>query len=136
MSRRLVGENFFAFRGRMVFDRQSLSSVRCCFRMSRAERQTEHLINGRMASADGPIRTFPLMGIKGSPPHLHDRRLLTLEDTVEFFNMIQGLKLTADEKKALVALMSALKHSSGSLIPLRVLVETVRSLQVRTASNG
>ncbi len=49
-------------------------------------------INGRMASADGPIKTFPLRGIKDSPPYLHDGRLLTLEDTVEFFNLIQGLQ--------------------------------------------
>ena len=39
------------------------------------------MINGRMASADGPIKTFPLRGIKDSPPYLHDGRLLTLEDT-------------------------------------------------------
>ncbi len=66
------------------------------------------MINGRMASADGPIKTFPLRGIKESPPYLHDGRLLTLEDVVEFFNLIQGLKLTAEEKKALVAFMRAL----------------------------
>ncbi len=66
------------------------------------------MINGRMAAADGPIKTFTLRGIKDSPPYLHDGRLLTLEDTVEFFNLIQGLKLTADEKKALVAFMRAL----------------------------
>lgn len=66
------------------------------------------MINGRMASADGPIKTFPLRGIKESPPYLHDQRLLTLEDTVEFFNMIQQLKLTPEEKKALVAFMRAL----------------------------
>ncbi len=66
------------------------------------------MINGRMASADGPIKTFPLRGIKDSPPYLHDGRLLTLEDTVEFFNLIQGLKLTDEEKKALVAFMRAL----------------------------
>lgn len=66
------------------------------------------MINGRMASADGPIKTFPLRGIKDSPPYLHDRRLMTLEDTVEFFNMIQELKLTAEEKQALVAFMRAL----------------------------
>ena len=66
------------------------------------------MINGRMASADGPIKTFPLRGIKDSPPYLHDGRLLTLEDTVEFFNLIQELKLTDKEKKALVAFMLAL----------------------------
>ena len=63
------------------------------------------MINGRMASADGPIKTFPLRGIKDSPPYLHDGRLLTLEDTVEFFNLVLGLKLTEQEKKDLVAFM-------------------------------
>ena len=52
-------------------------------------------INGRKASADGPIKTFPLRGIKDSPPYLHDDRLLTLDDTVEFFNLVLGLKLAA-----------------------------------------
>jgi len=66
------------------------------------------MINGRMASADGPIKTFPLRGIKDSPPYLHDGRLLTLEDTVEFFNIIQQLKLTPQEKKDLVEFMRAL----------------------------
>jgi cytochrome c peroxidase len=66
------------------------------------------MINGRMASADGPIKTFPLRGIKESPPYLHDGRLLTLEDTVEFFNMIQQLKLTPQEKADLVQFMRAL----------------------------
>ena len=66
------------------------------------------MINGRMASADGPIKTFPLRGIKDSPPYLHDGRLLTLEDTVEFFNLIQELKLTEQEKKDLVTFMRAL----------------------------
>jgi cytochrome c peroxidase len=66
------------------------------------------MINGRMASADGPIKTFPLRGIKDSPPYLHDDRLLTLEDTVEFFNLILELKLTADEKKDLVAFLRCL----------------------------
>lgn len=66
------------------------------------------MINGRMASADGPIKTFPLRGIKDSPPYLHDGRLLTLADTVEFFNLIQGLKLNEQEKKDLVNFMAAL----------------------------
>ena len=56
-------------------------------------------INGRKASADGPIKTFSLRGIKDSPPYLHDGRLLTLDDTVEFFNLILETQLTADEKK-------------------------------------
>jgi len=66
------------------------------------------MINGRMASADGPIKTFPLRGIKDSPPYLHDGRLLTLEDTVEFFNLILGLKLSEQDKKDLVAFLRQL----------------------------
>jgi cytochrome c peroxidase len=65
-------------------------------------------INGRMASADGPIKTFPLRGIKDSPPYLHDDRLLTLDDTVEFFNLVLETKLTAREKADLVTFMRAL----------------------------
>jgi cytochrome c peroxidase len=66
------------------------------------------MINGRMASADGPIKTFPLRGIKDSPSYLHDGRLLTLEDTVEFFNLVLETKLTDQEKKDLVAFMRQL----------------------------
>jgi cytochrome c peroxidase len=66
------------------------------------------LINGMMASADGPIKTFPLRGIKDTPPYLHDGRLLTLDDTVEFFNLILGTQLTAGEKKDLVDFLRAL----------------------------
>ena len=66
------------------------------------------MVNGRMASADGPIKTFPLRGIKDSPPYLHDGRLLTLADTVEFFNLVLELKLTAQEKRDLVAFMLCL----------------------------
>jgi cytochrome c peroxidase len=66
------------------------------------------MINGRMASADGPIKTFPLRGIKDSPPYLHDGRLLTLEDTVEFFNLVLGTRLAAKEKADLVAFMRQL----------------------------
>ena len=66
------------------------------------------MINGRYASADGPIKTFPLRGIKDSPTYLHDGRLLTLEDTVEFFNLILELKLADQEKNDLVAFMRTL----------------------------
>jgi cytochrome c peroxidase len=66
------------------------------------------MINGRMASADGPIKTFPLRGIKDSSPYLHDGRLLTLEDTVEFFNLVLGTQLTAEEKLDLVAFLRVL----------------------------
>jgi cytochrome c peroxidase len=75
----------------------------------RAERfYKPRMINGMMASADGPIKTFPLRGIKDSPPYLHDDRLLTLEDTVEFFNLVLQVKLSEQEKKNLVAFMRVL----------------------------
>jgi cytochrome c peroxidase len=66
------------------------------------------MINGRFATADGPIKTFPLRGIKDSPPYLHDGRLLTLDDTVEFFNIVLGTGLSALEKKDLLAFLRAL----------------------------
>ena len=57
---------------------------------------------------DGPIKTFTLRGIKDRPPYLHDGRALTLEDTVEFFNLVMQLKLSAQDKKDLVAFMRQL----------------------------
>ncbi len=66
------------------------------------------MINGLMATKQGPIKTFPLRGIKESPPYFHDGRLLTLEDAVEFFNLILEVKLDAQEKKALVAFLRQL----------------------------
>jgi len=75
----------------------------------RAERfYKPRMINGLMASSDGPIKTFPLRGIKDSPPYLHDERLLTLDDTVEFFNLILEVKLNEQEKKDLVEFMRTL----------------------------
>jgi cytochrome c peroxidase len=66
------------------------------------------MINGIQASADGPIKTFTLRGLKDSPPYFHDGRLLTIEDTVEFFNLVLQTKLSADEKSDLAAFLYAL----------------------------
>jgi cytochrome c peroxidase len=66
------------------------------------------MVNNMVAGADGPIKTFPLRGIKDSPPYMHDGRLLTLDDTVEFFNLILGTKLTDQEKKDLVSFLQTL----------------------------
>ena len=66
------------------------------------------MINNLMAVGDGPIKTFPLRGVKDNPPYMHDERLLTLEDTVEFFNLILGTKLAPQEKQDLVAFLRAL----------------------------
>lgn len=67
-----------------------------------------HKVNGMMMAHDGPIKTFPLRGIKDSPPYLHDGRLLTLDDTVEYFNLVLGTKLAENEKQDLVAFLKAL----------------------------
>jgi cytochrome c peroxidase len=65
-------------------------------------------VNGMVAAAQGPIKTFSLRGIKESPPYFHDGRLLTLEDTVEFFNLILETNLTTQEKQDVVAFMRQL----------------------------
>jgi cytochrome c peroxidase len=57
---------------------------------------------------EGPIKTFPLRGIKDSPPYLHDGRCPTLHDVVEFFNLIFELRLSRDEKEDLVAYLLCL----------------------------
>jgi cytochrome c peroxidase len=69
---------------------------------------TPRLINGMQATADGPIKTFTLRGLIDSPPYLHDGRLLTLEDTVEFFNVVLETKLSTQEKQDLTAFLTAL----------------------------
>ena len=66
------------------------------------------LINSAMEVGDGNIKTFALRGVKDNPPYLHDERLLTLDDTVEFFNLVLGDKLSSQEKQDLVAFMQAL----------------------------
>ncbi|RPH75854.1 MAG: cytochrome B6, partial [Nitrospiraceae bacterium] len=68
----------------------------------------QELVNGMMMAHDGLIKTFPLRGIKDSPPYLHDGRCFTLEDTVEYFNLVQQLHLSAQEKTDLVAFLRSL----------------------------
>jgi cytochrome c peroxidase len=67
--------------------------------------RAERFYKGR---AEGLFKTFPLRGIKDSPPYLHDGRLLTLEDTVEFFNLVLELHLADADKQDLVAFLRAL----------------------------
>lgn len=57
---------------------------------------------------EGPIKTFPLRGIRDSPPYLHDGRCPTLHDVVEFFNLVLELQLTGQEKDDLVAYLLCL----------------------------
>jgi cytochrome c peroxidase len=77
----------------------------------KAERFYDHVGStsaGKPGRAEGSIKTFPLRGIKDSPPYLHDGRLLTLEDTVEFFNIVLQSKLSKEEKADLVAFLRCL----------------------------
>jgi cytochrome c peroxidase len=105
----LKGETLFNGKARCVVCHPAPYYTDNSMHNLRTERfYTPRMINGMMASADGPIKTFPLRGIKESPPYLHDGRLLTLEDTVEFFNMILQTGLNEKEKKDLVAFMRAL----------------------------
>ena len=67
--------------------------------------QVERFYKGR---PEGPIKTFPLRGIKDSPPYLHDGRLPTLADTIEFFNLILETNLEKGEKQALEAYLLCL----------------------------
>ncbi|MCA9621712.1 MAG: cytochrome B6, partial [Myxococcales bacterium] len=57
---------------------------------------------------EGPIKTFPLRGIKDSPPYLHDGRAPTLADAVAFFDLVLELHLSAQEKADLVAFLLCL----------------------------
>jgi cytochrome c peroxidase len=67
--------------------------------------RVEEFYQGR---AEGWAKTFSLRSIKDSSPYLHDGRLPTLEDTVEFFNLILQTRLTAEEKLDLTAFMQCL----------------------------
>jgi cytochrome c peroxidase len=67
-----------------------------------------HLERFMHEPGDGPIKSFTLRGIKESPPFLHDGRCLTLEDTVEFFNLVLELRLSEQEKQDLSAFLRAL----------------------------
>ena len=69
---------------------------------------TDGCADGQPSPAAGPIKTFPLREIKDSPPYLDDGRLPTLEDTVEFFNIVLQSKMTQQEKQDLVAFLRVL----------------------------
>jgi len=56
-------------------------------------------VNGMMMAHDGMIKNIHLERYQDSPPYMHDGRCFTLEDTVEYFNLIQQIHLTAREKR-------------------------------------
>ncbi|MBJ6727876.1 cytochrome B6 [Geomesophilobacter sediminis] len=97
----LAGEEIFYGKGRCV---------QCHMPPSFMDQQMHDLKLERLTRepGDGPIKTFTLRGIKDSPPYLHDGRCFTLEDTVEFFNIVLNLQLTREEKSNLVSFMQVL----------------------------
>jgi cytochrome c peroxidase len=105
----LRGETVFFGKGKCSACHQAPYYTDNLMHNLKAERFYEpKMINGMMASADGPIKTFSLRGIKDSPPYLHDGRLLTLDDTVEFFNLVLETKLSTQEKQDLVEFLRTL----------------------------
>jgi cytochrome c peroxidase len=67
-----------------VWTKKDLAAIRRLVKTGATGKSID--FTNRVAAADGPIKTFPLRGINDSPPYLHDGRLLTLDDTVEFFS--------------------------------------------------
>ncbi|RMG04490.1 MAG: cytochrome B6 [Planctomycetota bacterium] len=105
----LRGQKVFFEKGRCAFCHKPPYYTDNLMHNFHTERFFEPLaVQGHMMTGDGPIKTFPLRGIKDSPPYHHDGRLLTLEDTVEFHNLVLGTKLTEQEKADLVAFLRCL----------------------------
>ena len=105
----LLGEKIFFGKGRCAECHPAPFYLDNLMHDLRLDRFYEaEMINDQMNIADGPIKTFTLRGIKDSPPYHHDGRLMTLDDTVEFFNLVLELNLSDEEKAALVAFMKCL----------------------------
>ncbi len=66
------------------------------------------MVAGHWDHPVGPIKTTTLRGIKDSPPYLHDGRLLTLDDTVLFFDLVLGTRLAQQERDDIVAFLMTL----------------------------
>jgi len=96
-------------RGERIFFGKGLCNE-CHFGVAYLDHQMHDLRLERFTKepGDGPIKTFTLRGIKESPPFMHDGRCLTLEDTVEFFNIVEGIQLNNQEKRDLVAFLRCL----------------------------
>ena len=94
-------------RGEVIFDASCSSCHAAPYYTDNSahDLQVERFYDGR---AEGLIKTFSLRGIKDSPPYLHDGRLLTLEDTVEFFNLVLEINLNQENKNDLVAFLRTL----------------------------
>lgn len=77
----------------------------------RVERFYDHVGSTRVGNpgrAEGAMKTPSLRGLKDSPPYLHDGRLLTLEDAVEFFNIVLQARLDKKDRTDLVEYLRTL----------------------------
>ncbi len=94
-------------RGEQLFDKNCASCHAAPYYTDNSahDLKVERFYKGR---PEGMIKTFALRGLKDSPPYLHDGRLLTIEDTVEFFNLVLELKLSDEDKKDLVNFLRTL----------------------------
>ena len=72
------------------------------------EHRQQQLLEQRYELSRWADQDLPSSWDQACPPYLHDDRLLTLDDTVEYFNLILGTKLSEQEKKDLVALLRTL----------------------------
>jgi cytochrome c peroxidase len=105
----LKGEAIFNGKGRCISCHPAPYYTDNSMHDLKAERfYRQEIVNGMMMAHDGNIKTFPLRGIKDSPPYLHDGRCFTLEDVVEYFNIVQELHLSTQEKSYLVAFLRVL----------------------------
>lgn len=105
----IQGEIIFNGKGRCISCHSAPYYTDNSMHNLKAERfYKQEMVNGMMMAHDGAIKTFPLRGIKDSPPYLHDGRCFTLEDVVEYFNIVLELHLTVQEKENLVAFLRVL----------------------------
>lgn len=77
----------------------------------KVERFYDHVGSTRVGNpgrAEGAMKTPSLRGLKDSPPYLHDGRLLTIEDAVEFFNIVLQSRLDKRDRTALVEYLRTL----------------------------
>ncbi len=76
----------------------SKRSLRSVEDFTEFEQRTAYFNGDQIHAIKKGMNTFTLRGIKDSPPYMHDGRCLTLEDTVELFNLVLELGLAPEEK--------------------------------------
>jgi len=65
-------------------------------------------MNGKVSFDDAPIKTPPLHGLKVTHSYMHEDKLLSLEDSAEFFDLVFKAGLNDQKMKDLVVFIKAL----------------------------